>query len=169
MTAAEAPRRDRGDENRDETADSMGAMYRRHRSWLVAFLRRRFGAQEAEDLAQETYIRAVGARAVIRSPRAFLATVALRTARDLAERKSNRLMVCPQEDADAPAHGDQDQVVLLKQLVLSLPDDLRVVFVLSRIAGLTNEEIAERCGLSVKRVEARMTKARARLAALLRD
>lgn len=144
-------------------------IYRRHGNWLVAFLRRRFDRQVAEDLAQETYVRTVGARTEIRNPRAFLARVALRAARDIAEKKANRLVASPIEDGDAWVWPDQEKAILFKQLLLSLPPDLKVVFVLSRFEGLTNEEIARRCGISVKRVEARMTKARASFAALLRD
>ena len=151
------------------TAADGEELYRRHGNWLVAFLRRRFSAQEAEDLAQETYVRTVGARTEIHNPRAFLAKVALRTARDLSVRKANRLVYVPQDAADGATESEQDQVLLMKQLVLALPADLQVVFVLSRFAGLTNEEIAARCRLSVKRVEARMTQARAKLAALLRE
>jgi RNA polymerase sigma-70 factor (ECF subfamily) len=151
------------------TGEDLDAIYRQHGNWLVALLRRHFGQQEAEDLAQEAFVRIVGARVEIRNPRAFLARVALRAARDVARRKANRLPACEVEEGDAPTLPDQIDALFFKQAVLGLPPDLRVVFLLSRFAGLTNEEIAQRCGISVKRVEARMTKARARFAALMRD
>lgn len=153
----------------DSDAAQVDQIYRQHGGWLVAFLRRRFGAQEAEDLAQEAYIRTVGARTEIRNPRAFLARVALRAARELAQQKANRLPVCQADDRDAPTLPDQMEALFLKQAVLALPPDLRTVLLLSRFGGLTNDEIAQRCGISVKRVEARMTKARSKLAALMRD
>lgn len=151
------------------TPPDVDDLYRRHGNWLVAFLRRRFSRQDAEDLAQETYVRTVGAKTYIRDPRNFLAKVALHAAQEIAESRANRLVLCVVEDADAAVPSEQDELLCLKQLVMSLPADLKVVFVMSRFAGLTNEEIAERCGVSVKRVEARMTKARAKLAAMVRD
>jgi RNA polymerase sigma factor (sigma-70 family) len=147
----------------------LDALHRAHGNWLLAFLRRRFSPQDAEDLAQETYVRTVGARTEIRNPRAFLARVALRAAHEFSEQKANRLVLWTADDADAALLPDQETALLFKQVVLDLPKELQVVFLLSRFDGLSNEEIARRCGISVKRVEARLTKARARLAALLRE
>lgn len=147
----------------------VAALYQRHGNWLVAFLRRRFSPEEAEDLAQETYVQTVGTRTEIRNPRAFLARVALRTAREISERKANRMVYWPEQAADFALAPEQEDSLVLKQAIQNLPSELQVVFVLSRFAGLTNIEIAQRCGISVKRVEARMTKARAQFAALMRD
>jgi RNA polymerase sigma-70 factor (ECF subfamily) len=145
----------------DETPPDFDQLYRDHGNWLVVFLRRRFGAQEAEDLAQETYARAMGAHTVIRNPRSFLARVAINAARDRARRSRVRpvLIGDPARAEAAPIAPDQAEAVLLKQLILALPPRLREVFLLSRFAGLTYEEIALRCGISVKTVEGRMTRA----------
>ena len=59
--------------------------------------------------------------------------------------------------------------MLLRQIVSALPPPLRDVFVLSRFAGMTNQDIATACGLSVKTVEWRMTKALALVTLRLRD
>ncbi len=64
---------------------------------------------------------------------------------------------------------DAEQAVLLEQLVQALPEPIRDVFLLSRFGGLSKVEIARRCNLSVKRVEARLTEARRRCAALIQD
>jgi RNA polymerase sigma-70 factor (ECF subfamily) len=142
--------------------------YREHQNWLMAFLRRRFGHQDAEDLAQETYVRAVSAKALIRNPRAFLARVALNAARDLVRRRAARPQLTREDAAPPPAmSGAQDEALLLKQIILALPPKLQEVFVLSRFAGLTYDEIASHCGISVKTVEGRMTKALALCAALM--
>ena len=49
--------------------------------------------------------------------------------------------------------------LVVKETILSIPEPYRDVFVLSRFDGLTYEEIAARCGLSVKSVEWRLSKA----------
>jgi RNA polymerase sigma factor (sigma-70 family) len=144
--------------------------YRRHGAWLLAFLRRRFSPQDAEDLAQETYARAAGADPQIRNPRAFLARVAVNAARDRARRAAVRPVLTSDTDRPAsPVVADQAETLLFKQIVLGLPPALRDVFLLSRIAGLTQPEIARRLGVSQKTVEARMTKALALCTARLRD
>jgi RNA polymerase sigma-70 factor (ECF subfamily) len=142
--------------------------YREHQNWLIAFLRRRFGQQDAEDLAQETYARAVTANTAIRNPRAFLARVALNAARDLVRRRAVRPQLTREDAAPPPAMASaQDEALLLKQIILALPPKLQEVFLLSRFAGLTYDEIADHCGISVKTVEGRMTKALALCAALM--
>ena len=66
---------------------------------------------------------------------------------------------------ETPAQADE---LLMKQLVLGLPEPLRDVFVLSRFGGLSNSQIGEQLGISPKTVEWRMTKALAHCAAQLR-
>jgi RNA polymerase sigma factor (sigma-70 family) len=138
------------------------------RSWLVAFLRRRLGAENAEDIAQEAFVRSLDKDAV-RNPRALLATLALRAAADHARREQSRPVAWEVEESDAPVLPDQVERVLLQQLLRELPRPVREVYLLCRVAGFTYPEAAERLGISVKRVEARMTEAHKRFAALLRD
>ena len=154
-----------------EDATDLDAVYREHGGWLIAFLRRRFGRQDAEELAQETYVRAARTGLQFRDPRALLAHIAINAARDHARRRAVRPVLVGDEGAlgAAGAAGDQTEALLLKQLILGLPPKLREVFLLSRFGGLTYEEIAHRCGLSVKTVEGRMTKALAMCAARMRD
>jgi RNA polymerase sigma-70 factor (ECF subfamily) len=145
------------------------ATYRRDGKWLLGFLKRRFGASAAEDLLQEAITRSASGNSEIRNPRAFLATVAFRAAADGVRREAGRPVVCPLEDADAVVLPEQFEAVLLKQLLRELPRPVREVYLLCRVAGFTYAEAGERLGISVKRVEARMTEAHKRFAALMRD
>ncbi|WP_372784835.1 RNA polymerase sigma factor [Phenylobacterium sp.] len=153
----------------DEASSNAEEVYRSHGSWLYRFFRRRFGPQDAQDLTQETFVRVVGANIEIRDPRAFLTRVALNTVRDQSRRAAVRPILVSDETSlqDAATPADLEHQLLLEQIVLTLPPRLREVFFLSRFVGLTYVEIAHRCGISVKTVEARMTKALAICTALM--
>lgn len=162
-----------------EAEASLDALYRRYAAWLGRALRRRFGAavaHSADDLVQEAYVRLAPYETVgvVHHPRAFLLRVASNLARDQLRRTARRggASAAIEDVVETPQHAtpaEQDETVLLKQLVMTLPPTLREVFVLSRFAGLTNQDVADRLGLSVKTVEWRMTKALTLLGARLRD
>lgn len=151
---------------------SAEALFQTHGSWLLNALRRRYGAEMAEDLVQETYLRLLrqAQPLTVLRPKAFLLHVArnlfvTRYHQDL--RRAERETVSFGARAQVEA-ADQLELVALKEIVLSLPQPLRDVFVLSRFAGMTHEAIAERLGIRVKTVEGRMTKALVHCAAHLR-
>ena len=61
------------------TSDLVGALYRDHRAWLLAWLRRNVAcSQRAEDLSQDTFVRLLGREELKapREPRAFLVAIA---------------------------------------------------------------------------------------------
>ena len=60
-------------------SELVGALYRDHRGWLLAWLRRNVACpQRAEDLSQDTFVRLLGRPELQapREPRAFLAAIA---------------------------------------------------------------------------------------------
>lgn len=150
----------------DLEGDGFAPLYRRHRGWLLSFVIRRFGRLVGEDLVQEAFARTLASGIELRNPRAFLAKVAIRAAMEDVRRRPNPALIYEPPVAVQP---EAEQAVLLEQAILALPEPIRDVFVLSRFAGLSNVEIAQRCNLSVKRVEARLTEARRRCAALMQD
>lgn len=162
----------------EEEADEadVGQLYREHSDWLRRRVSRRFGADDAEDLVQETYVRTAGRDYSLSHPRGFLLTVAFNLGRDLARRRntaSRAVAVSSDaclkgERADASS-GGQFETIMLKQIVLGLPEAERRVFLMSRFEGLSNIAIARALGISVKTVEWRMSRALARCAAHLRD
>lgn len=140
--------------------------------WLRSIARRRFPRLEADDLVQEAWVRLLDRDPAVpvRHLRAFLFRVVTNLAIDKQRQERTRNVV----EAEiaflrGPAeNGSQAEVALAKQVILSLPQPLRDVFVLSRLGGLTNDQIADHLGIRPKTVEWRMTKALAHCAAQFR-
>lgn len=146
-------------------------LYSEHSSWLRGCLVRRYGAQEADDILQDTWLRFVRyhAKAAIKRPQGLLLTIAANLVNDRARtrRRDTKMVQSQRAVADGYA-ASQAEELFAKELILSLPQPLRDVFVLSRFGGLTNRQIAEQLGISPKTVEWRMTKALAHCAAQFR-
>lgn len=142
-----------------EDTEGLDRLYRRYADWLSSRLSRRVGAVDAADLVQETYLRiAPGDPKAIRHPKAFLLRVAMNLLRDKARRDKRRLAL-HEEVVHQNGKVHQPEIVLLKQVILSMPPLYRDVFVLSRFSGMTYPEIAQSLGVSVKTVEWRMSRA----------
>jgi RNA polymerase sigma-70 factor (ECF subfamily) len=140
-------------------------LYRRYGAWLKRALKKRFGPDAAEDLAQEAYLRLArsGQAEAVEHPKSLLLKIAVNAGLDQVRRDRRQVgggSVVPFPDLPRDAtDADQAEALLLKQIILSLPPILRDVFVLSRFAGLSYEQIAGRLGISVKTVEWRMSRA----------
>ena len=103
-------------------------LYRRYSAWLTARVAHRFGADQAEDLAQEAWLRIAPyeARGEIRNPKALLLRIASNLAIDAGRRQAGR--EADLKDGGSDAAGDpalQAERLLLKQVILSLPQPLR--------------------------------------------
>ncbi|WP_336952481.1 RNA polymerase sigma factor [Sphingobium aromaticivastans] len=163
-----------GDRRQDGMIDRL---YRSHAGWLLGRLQRRFAGMglEAEDLVQDTYMRVArySEEATQHHPRALLLRIGVNLARDQMRRNKIRPAPVAANDPDPsweiPVGADQEYLLGLKHAILSLPPDLRSVFLLSRFTPMTNADIAKRLGISVKTVEWRMSKALAHCAQWLSD
>ncbi len=125
---------------------------------------------EAEDLTQETYLRAL--RALPRfagrsSARTWLLSIARRVAADQVRRTVTRPRTTPVEDWDTvvatnPTHRRSgfDESVLLRELVAGLDPDRRDAFVLTQMLGLGYAAAAEVCGCPVGTIRSRVARAR---------
>jgi RNA polymerase sigma-70 factor (ECF subfamily) len=154
--------------------DQLTELYRHHAAWLKRVVRKRFVAVDADDIVQETYLRIsrLADENVVIHPRALLLRVARNTAIDRM-RRARRGPLAAQLDAtderELFIYSHQAEDLAFKQIIMSMPRAYRDVFVLSRMSGLTYEEIALEIGLSVKAVEWRMSNALRHCQRMLKD
>lgn len=145
----------------EDNAPSLSELYRRYGSWLKGRLSGTYG-DAAEDLVQETYLRVAPyqQRGTINHPKALLLRIARNIAADQGRQastaKAHRNALARVTDR---AEADQLDDLITKQMILSLPLEVRDVFVLSRVVGLTCQEVAHRLGLTTKAVEWRLSRA----------
>jgi RNA polymerase sigma-70 factor (ECF subfamily) len=149
-------------------------LYRSYAQTLAGRLRRRFGAETAEDIVQEAFLRLrrYGRDDPVRSPKALLTRIAVNLGLDAVRAEPPSPPLELEALAGLPEGAvacEQDEALQLKQIILQLPKPLQDVFILQRFAGMTYAQIAEHCGVSVKTVEWRMSKAMAFCTARLRD
>ncbi|MEN5175919.1 putative RNA polymerase sigma factor FecI [compost metagenome] len=152
----------------DHERRGLSQLYGQYSDWLSTRLRH-LGVTGVDDVVQETYLRiaAYQARGEVRHPKSLL----LRIATNLVAEEGRRAQRQRLHVAAAPLWTDaasQTEAVLLKQLVLKLPQPERDIFMLSRFGSLTNEQIASRLEVSVKTVERRISRALKQVDAQLR-
>ena len=120
---------------------------------------------EAEDVAQEAYMRAFVAekKTHIKQPKAFLFQVARNVALTRLARKSRQIHQCIEELSepnssmvDAATDDYVEALELLEtysEAVIALPPKCRDVFLLRKVYGFKHKEIAQRMGISISSVE----------------
>lgn len=133
---------------------------------------------EAEDLLQETYLRAFKHLSQFQHKARFstwLTRIAVHTATaGLRRWKRQPLYLSHAAMAQTPCQqpggrepttrlSDAELVALLTQAIDTLPHDLRAVFVLRKVEGLDTEQTAECLGLTTANVKVRLHRARAEL------
>jgi RNA polymerase sigma-70 factor, ECF subfamily len=148
-----------------------GALYEELYPGLVRYLHSKvWDADRARELAQETFVRALGATPD--DPRAWLFTVAANLARDearLVVRRKKHLALLRTEGVSDPPRMDplavmeaDERAQAVRQALESLGERDREVLLL-KDAGLSYPEIAERTGLAVGAVGTTLCRARKRL------
>lgn len=146
-------------------------LFQEVRKDLHAFVARRVGAQEAEDIVQETWLNLHqhGHPETWREPRAFMFAAAGNLSLDLLRRESrwSKLLEAGHEQDDltsqqpgpeASAGGKRD-LALIAAALEELPQACREAFLLNRLDGCTHAEIAERLGISTKTVQRHIERA----------
>ena len=155
--------------NRGATKEELDARFRA--SLLAYFLRRTGNTQEAEDLTQETFVRLIGSNTFedADEARAFVFRVASNLLRDRA-RCTARLRKFPSFPIDSVAADgfepklvegiDPERVLIGRESltqVLACLDELgertRNIFILFRLEGMKQKDIAAVYGISLSTVE----------------
>jgi RNA polymerase sigma-70 factor (ECF subfamily) len=128
-------------------------------------------AQHADDLAQETYERAIGSLHRYRAEgpaRGWLLTIARRTCVDHTRRSVRRRRLDDRVQRNVTTAGsfevsDPTGRVDLDDLLDTLDDDRRSAFVLTQVLGLHYDEAAEVLECPIGTVRSRVSRARADL------
>jgi RNA polymerase sigma-70 factor (ECF subfamily) len=135
------------------------------------FMRRFRNAADAADATQETFLRMLDApsKTIIENPQAYLFQIAKSVARVTSARlaaDSNLFLPALFGESQAEDVPDQERVVngrqslvLLAKAIEKLPNRCQEVFILSRLHGLSNGEIAVQLGISRNMVEKHIIKA----------
>lgn len=141
-------------------------LYRDHHTWLQSWLRRGLGGVDyTADLAHDTFLRVVLMHreklAEVREPRAWLRTIARGLVIDHWRRQElerawlETLAHQPEPLVPSP---EEQQLVLelldrLCRIVEGLPAAVRQAFLLHRLEGLRQSQIAQRLGVTLRTVE----------------
>lgn len=153
-------------------------IYSFHFLQIHRYLIRLVGAKEAEDLAQEVFIRAGQALHSFRSEAqvsTWLYRIATNAAIDRSREAGFRREIAVEQPECDVSEGEPKQPTLEEKVVRNatnecilgviddLPENYRVPVILSELEGLQNQEIAEILGLSIDVVKVRLHRGKARL------
>jgi RNA polymerase sigma-70 factor (ECF subfamily) len=159
----------RSAQDRDSIASELDA---RFRAPLMAYFLRRTGSRnEAEDLTQETFVRLIGSDSFMHAQEAdaFVFRVASNLLQDRARSVARRKQVHVQPleaqseisvDRLATENREPERVLMAKESLIEvleclneLSERTRSIFILFRLEGMKQKDIAQLYGLGVSTVE----------------
>ena len=136
-----------------------------HDAKLKSYLRGSFPSVDAEDIAQESYMRTwiAGAAKPIESAKSFLFTVARHLAVDSIRRKSRSPIIAVSDLAElnvldegrdaAETAAINDEIALMGAALAVLPARCREIVILRKINHIPQREVASRLGVAEGVVE----------------
>ncbi len=153
----------------EEGQEAYKELVKRHQAWLVRYLAYVLGSQaEAEDVAQEVYVKAWQKLATFRGESSFqtwLRSIATRLAYNRRRDRSTRARY--EEEAGAeldlvfrPDGGDVDAREVLIVVLSALPYPYREILVLRHVEELEVSEIARALDVGLSAAKMRLKRAR---------
>ncbi|WP_026605595.1 RNA polymerase sigma factor [Methylocapsa acidiphila] len=149
----------------DKKSSIIHELFTRNRRDLLKFFTRRVGRDDASDLLQETFARALRCSEfeAVANPAAYLRQTAGNLATDFARRRKMEFKYVISTDAacDAPSEeASAEQVVeadqrsqMLRGAIETLPPRCRQVFEMRMYEDIPQDEIAKRLGISKNMVD----------------
>lgn len=143
-------------------------LFARNKRDLLSYFTRRVGREDASDLLQETFVRALRCNQLeaVADPPAFLQQIAINLTRDFARRSKTEAnhLVCGDLPVDAPsADAPPDERIareqksrLLRAAAETLPPRCREVLIMCMFEDVPLDEIARRLDISRNMVEKHM-------------
>lgn len=170
-----------------QTLPTLTEVYEAYHRRVVAYAARLLGADEAQDVAQEVFVKVGRSLGTLSDPArlaSWVYAVTLNTARDHARRRA-AAPFSPARDARVAQRGDAadplaqmrddvsrspEQAAIRNEMVACYLDQVRrlprryaVVYALSEFEELTNKEIADRLSVTLGTVKIRLHRARTQL------
>lgn len=157
---------------RDGDRAALAAFVRRTQPVVWRFCAHLASPADADDLTQETYVRAVRALPAFRaeaSAQSWLLSIARRAVADDIRRVTRRRALHDRLRVTAEAAASRTGEVDLDDVVARLEPDRRTAFVLTQVVGFSYAEAAEVCDCPIGTIRSRVARARAELLAAVED
>jgi RNA polymerase sigma-70 factor (ECF subfamily) len=155
----------------DDPEPSVRELFDAHYGTLAGWTARLIGdAELGHDLATEAFVRLVRQDSVVHDPRAWLYTVTANLVRDHWRKRAREGAAYGRFGAEAGVTDpDTATALTVREVVLALPDGLRLAVILHYYADLPVAAVAERLNKSEGTVKRDLFDARRRMAAHLKD
>jgi RNA polymerase sigma-70 factor, ECF subfamily len=150
-------------------------LYRRHTPALYQLVLRMLGgvATDAEDVVQETWIRAVRQLTKFRwesSLRTWITAIGLNLAREVLRKRARARTEELDDQLAVSARPVRDaERIDLERAIARLPNGYRAVLVLHDVEGFTHEEISRQLGIAVGTSKSQLFDARRAIRSLLQS